>query len=158
MPPPAAKPRRALTRRVDDIRRVLHTRLLHARVRVRVARGPVRLHEVLDAVPRHGGAHRVRAGVVRALDTSDAAPISLTDALVSRICWSGDAPANNEMDLDEAQHVELGRGKWAGDRFCIIKLDVLPELVEGVEEWLDVTDEVNALLLDIWNQSEDDHP
>ena len=80
----------------------------------------------------------------------------LSHALLSQICWS--EQADFAMDLDDATSRKLVHGPWAGDRFCIIKLDVLPELVEGVEEWLDVTDEVNALLLDIWNQSEDDHP
>ena len=99
----------------------------------------------------------VRAGVVRALDTSDAVPISLTDALVSRICWSGDAPANNDMDLDEAQHMELGRGKWAGDRFCVATMAEMPLTPEG-SEWVDVSEETAEYVYHLWRHAEASEP
>ena len=76
--------------------------------------------------------------------------VGFLHALLSQICWS-EIP-EFAMDLDDETSQKLVHGPWAGDRFCITRLDELPELPKGLEEWLDVTEKVNAFLLSVWSQ------
>ena len=49
---------------------------------------------------------------------------------------------------------KFGRGPWAGDRFCIRREDDMPapEAECGFTEWVDVTEEVNRLLGNLWRE------
>ncbi|KAI0694387.1 hypothetical protein C8T65DRAFT_833464 [Cerioporus squamosus] len=70
-------------------------------------------------------------------------------ALLPRICWSNPSTFYKLEDC-----MELGRGPGAGDRFCITTLGALPDVLEG-QEWSDVTEEIDALLVEIWNETEE---
>ena len=95
----------------------------------------------------------VRSGALRKLATRRGEPLTLMNALLSRICWSGSAPGDNAMHLDEAQHLELGRGKWAGDRFCVSTLEAMPRMVDG-REWVDESEETDEFLYHLWRHGE----
>ncbi|PIL37593.1 hypothetical protein GSI_01287 [Ganoderma sinense ZZ0214-1] len=77
---------------------------------------------------------------------------SLAHAMLSRVCYSLDPSVADEYCGEEFVG-RFGRGPWAGDRFCIqSEADDMPEPKEGCgfEEWVDVTEEVNRLLENIW--------
>ncbi|TFK94879.1 hypothetical protein K466DRAFT_571517 [Polyporus arcularius HHB13444] len=79
--------------------------------------------------------------------------VNLAHALLSRICWS--ASTDVGMACEDGFRAQLTRGPWAGDRFCITTLELLPELdSEGSRSWTDVTREVHALLSHVWNNNE----
>ena len=92
----------------------------------------------------------VRSAPILALETTDR-PLSLINALLARICWSG-SPGDNAMGLDEAQHLELGRGCWAGDRFCITVMEDAPHSPDG-REWVDVSEETAEFLFHLWRHA-----
>ena len=92
----------------------------------------------------------VRSAPIHVLETTDS-PMSLINALLARICWSG-SPGDNAMGLDEAQHLELGRGCWAGDRFCITVMEDAPRAPDG-REWVDVSEETAEFLFHLWRHA-----
>ncbi|KAI0694392.1 hypothetical protein C8T65DRAFT_744396 [Cerioporus squamosus] len=77
--------------------------------------------------------------------------VNLGHALLSRICWSTSTDVG--MACDDGYRAQLTKGPWAGDRFCISTLELLPELERG-RLWTDVTSEVHALLSHVWNNNE----
>ena len=79
--------------------------------------------------------------------------VSLTHAMLSRICYSLDTSVADEFCGEEFVG-KFGRGPWAGDRFCIIREDDMPapETECGFTEWVDVTEEVNRLLGNLWRE------
>ena len=95
----------------------------------------------------------VRPHLFSALDTMCASGLTIMNALFARICWFGPDPRNNPMRLDAAQREELGRGKWAGDRFCITTLDNMPLTPEG-KEWVDVSEETTEFVYHMWRHAE----
>ena len=74
--------------------------------------------------------------------------ISLINGLLARICWSG-SPGDHSMWLDKALEEELGRGRWAGDRFCITTMDDMPHAPDG-REWVDMSEETAEFLFHLW--------
>ena len=82
--------------------------------------------------------------------------ISLSHALLSQICWSD--LQDFAMNLDDDITRGLVRGRWAGDMFCVTRMKALPDVPKGLEKWTDVTEEIDALLRDIWSQTEEWHP
>ncbi|OSC97975.1 hypothetical protein PYCCODRAFT_1525346 [Trametes coccinea BRFM310] len=71
-------------------------------------------------------------------------------ALVSQVCWSTDPSCS--MYIEPEFERKLVRGRWAGDRFCLVTEDTMPELPGGAE-WRDVTAEVHELLCHLHNQN-----
>ena len=63
--------------------------------------------------------------------------------LMARICWS-----SSDTGTSQEYKGGLHRGKWAGDRFDIIKLR---DLDSSAGKWEDVTKEVRADMLDLYN-------
>ena len=95
----------------------------------------------------------VRSRPILELDAPGKGGLTILNALFARICWSGDEPDNNALELDEAQHQELGRGKWAGDRFCITTLEDMPLALDG-REWVDVSEETTEFVYHLWRHAE----
>ncbi|KAM5542374.1 hypothetical protein V8D89_003833 [Ganoderma adspersum] len=79
--------------------------------------------------------------------------VSLAHAMLSRICYSLDPSVADEYCGEEFVG-NFGRGPWAGDRFCIRSEDDMPvpEAGCGFKEWVDVTEEVNRLLGNLWRE------
>ncbi|KAH9899409.1 hypothetical protein C8Q73DRAFT_787297 [Cubamyces lactineus] len=77
--------------------------------------------------------------------------ITLAHALVSQTCWS--SQPSFAMCCSQEYEEKLMRGRWAGDKFCIVTEDTMPKLEDG--EWKDVTKEVDSLLRHICDQSGD---
>ncbi|KAI9057650.1 hypothetical protein FKP32DRAFT_1607179 [Trametes sanguinea] len=75
---------------------------------------------------------------------------SLGHALVSQVCWTHDFWF--ALAVGEEFEEKLGRGRWAGDRFCIVTESTMPEL-PGRAEWKDVTREVHELLCHLHNKN-----
>ena len=89
---------------------------------------------------------------------------NLAHALLARICWSSEREVG--MVCADDYKPQLTAGTWAGDRFCVTSLDVLPEMemelgmdvsdAEGdgeKREWKDVTCEVAEVLTHIWEKN-----
>ncbi|KAM5542380.1 hypothetical protein V8D89_003839 [Ganoderma adspersum] len=87
---------------------------------------------------------------------------NLAHALLARICWSTSHEVG--MVCADDYRPQLTAGTWAGDRFCVTSLDVLPEMdsmdasddADGdgeKREWKDVTREVAAVLAHIWEKN-----
>ena len=77
--------------------------------------------------------------------------VGLDHVLLSRICWSS-SPNNNAMWLEDDLGRRLGRGPWAGDRFCIATLEEMPRAEDG-REWKDVSKEAVAFLHHVWRHA-----
>ena len=92
----------------------------------------------------------VRSAPILALANKDR-PMSLINALLARICWSG-SPEYSTMKLDRAQHWEIGRGRWAGDRFCITTMEEMAHAPDG-REWVDVSEEIAEFLFHLWRNA-----
>ena len=79
----------------------------------------------------------------------------LIHGLMARICWATDPSIS--MCCGEEYEEQFVKGPWAGDRFCIATLKEMPRLKIGAgKEWKDVTDEVDELLLHLWEENFDD--
>ncbi|KAI0722524.1 hypothetical protein C8Q76DRAFT_670573 [Earliella scabrosa] len=79
----------------------------------------------------------------------------LIHGLMARICWSRDPSI--AMCCGKEYKERFVKGPWAGDRFCIATLKEIPRLKIGAgKEWKDVTDEVDELLLHLWEENFDD--
>ncbi|KAI1795026.1 hypothetical protein LXA43DRAFT_970718 [Ganoderma leucocontextum] len=87
---------------------------------------------------------------------------NLAHALLARICWSSSREVG--MVCADDYRPQLTAGTWAGDRFCVTSLDVLPELETETDlldpdrdgekrEWRDVTREVSEVLAHIWENN-----
>ena len=80
---------------------------------------------------------------------------NLAHALLARICWSSSREVG--MVCADDYRPQLTAGTWAGDRFCVTSLDVLPEtemdLSDEKREWRDVTREVSEVLAHIWEKN-----
>ncbi|KAI8989853.1 hypothetical protein BD414DRAFT_577653 [Trametes punicea] len=79
--------------------------------------------------------------------------MTLAHALLACIAWSTDPSIAMECS-DEYIEV-LTKGRWAGDRVCVVTLDTLPP---SPANWTDVSADVDALLWDLFlaNCSSDD--
>ncbi|KAI0722519.1 hypothetical protein C8Q76DRAFT_364518 [Earliella scabrosa] len=75
---------------------------------------------------------------------------NLAHALLARICWS--SALLDDLECEGGFKERLAHGPWAGDRFCITTLELLPGIEEG-RAWQDVTQEVHELLSHIWDQN-----
>ena len=53
--------------------------------------------------------------------------------------------------------MELGRGKWAGDRFCVATMAEMPLTPEG-SEWVDVSEETAEYVYHLWRHAEASEP
>ncbi len=82
----------------------------------------------------------ITEGEVKKLTPFLYGPISLGQALLSRICWSSDG------SISMCYEGDLHRGPWAGDRFEVTTTDKL----QGTE-WKDISAEVAELLPKIWD-------
>jgi hypothetical protein len=69
--------------------------------------------------------------------------IGLGQVVLSRICWSTDDSCAMRYEED------IHRGVWAGNRFDITTIDQF-KLVDGEQEWKDVSDEVAKEMTEIW--------
>lgn len=79
---------------------------------------------------------------------------TLAHALLARIAWS--TAHSVTVNCSEEARQEVGRGPWAGDRFCVVTMDTLPTLGRGVGPWRDVTEAVDRLLVHLW--TDDNEP
>ncbi|RPD81361.1 hypothetical protein L226DRAFT_566143 [Lentinus tigrinus ALCF2SS1-7] len=77
--------------------------------------------------------------------------VNLGHALLSRICWSSSADIG--MVCEDEYRAQLMKGPWAGDRFCVTTMELLPELEDSAVVWRDVTAEAQALLSHIWDNN-----
>lgn len=78
------------------------------------------------------------------------AELGLMHALLSRICWSTDDSIS--MVCGKEYKERLVKGPWAGDRFCIATLVTMPN-PRVAKKWVDVTAEVDELLVHIWESN-----
>ncbi|TFK92694.1 hypothetical protein K466DRAFT_539469 [Polyporus arcularius HHB13444] len=92
----------------------------------------------------------VRASAIAKLSgkPNDAQPflsrcrLDLGHALLTRICWSNEAPVHTPPKM------KMHRGLWVGDRFCITTM----ERVEDIQEWKDVSSQVVRDLVQIYRK------
>ncbi|TFK94882.1 hypothetical protein K466DRAFT_657400 [Polyporus arcularius HHB13444] len=89
----------------------------------------------------------VRSDMLSKEDPSDGW-FELDSALLSRVCWCTE-PEDFDLRCEGEYRMRLMRGPWAGDRFCIVTLDMLEEVFDG-KEGKDVSEETRALLQHIW--------
>ncbi|RPD81363.1 hypothetical protein L226DRAFT_608608 [Lentinus tigrinus ALCF2SS1-7] len=76
-------------------------------------------------------------------------PFRLDSALLSRICCTS-SDADFYMQAEGEHRAALVHGPWAGDRFCIVPLDMLSEVFGGEEDLRDVSEETRVLLQHLW--------
>ena len=93
----------------------------------------------------------VRENALYRMEVDDEDMLGLDHVLLSRICWSS-SPNNNAMWLEDDLGRVLGRGPWAGDRFCIATLEEMPRAEDG-REWKDVSKEAVAFLHHVWRHA-----
>ncbi len=123
----------------DDIRRFLN--IYHAE-------WPTAEKDAISVLCNLSKAQYVRSDRLPKEDPSDGPWFELDSALLSRICWCGD-DEDVSIRCEGEYRERLMRGSWAGDRFCITTLDMLPDVFNG-KEGKDVSEETLALLQHIW--------
>ena len=87
----------------------------------------------------------VRGDAVFDLHKKIGSRITFDQVLLSQICWSSDDSCAMECDWKR-----LTRGPWAGDKFEIVRVDLIRDDIQGS----DVTDAVLSWVEELWTTSQ----